>query len=112
MTINQIMELIPKILDTLVLIGVASGVSIPLIQNLLASVKSKKIQQVADWALEAVKWADVNFSHLEGADRRAKAIEELGGIINNTSQKYNMSTTDIERKIDAAYKDYKGSNLD
>ena len=44
MTINQIMEVIPKILDTLVLIGVASGVSIPLIQNLRASVKSKKIQ--------------------------------------------------------------------
>ena len=112
MTINQIMEVIPKILDTLVLVGVASGVSIPLIQNLLASVKSKKIKQVADWALEAVKWADVNFSHLEGADRRAKAIEELGGIIDNTSQKFNMSNKDIERKIDAAYKDYKSSNLD
>lgn len=95
-----------QIMNWVAFVGVAAGIAIPLIQKLITMTHSEKIKQVETWALQAVKWADDNFGNLAGKDRKAKAIDELGRVLNSASQKFNINVQDIERYISDAYLNY------
>ena len=96
-----------QIMDWIALVGIGAGIAVPLIQKLIAMTRSEKIKQVENWALQAVKWADDNFSTIAGTDRKTKAINELGRVIDDASQKFNITAQDVERYISNAYTDYK-----